>query len=72
MADNDQRKLRLHLSDKSGDIQINICDYNRDTETMIVRVTVLVSAVLLLAAAAPPHQGGSGLGADNWSKLMSI
>ena len=40
------------------------------TETMIVRVTALVSAVLLLAAAAPPHQGGLGLGADNWSKLM--
>ena len=38
------------------------------TESMIV--TVLVSAVLLLATAAPPHQGGLGLGADNWSKLM--
>ena len=37
------------------------------TETMIVRVTVLVSVVVMLAAAAPPHQG---LGADNWSKLM--
>ena len=31
---------------------------------MIVRVIALVSAVLLLAAAAPPHQGGLGLGAD--------
>ena len=40
------------------------------TETMIVRVTVLVSVMLLLATAAPPHQGGLGLGADNWSKLI--